>query len=93
MGIAQDRHLDKFIDYNGVTAKIGDEFISDFNSNRVLKVLGIAIEGISGSEIYYTYKLQYRYIDSPNGRYSGGMYAPAFTKCIILNKFKSIQIK
>lgn len=93
MGIAQDRHLDKFIDYNGVTAKIGDEFIRDFSSNRALKVVGIAVEGISGSELYYSYKLRYQYVDQPHSRYSGCMYISTFAKCIILNKFKSIQIK
>lgn len=90
MGIGQDRHLDSFKDYYGNTPRIGDEFIRDFRENSTYVVKGIHVEGISGSEYYYIYKLIF---NSKGSNYPSTMSRDSFKNCIILNNFKSIQIK
>lgn len=93
MGIGQDRHLSRFKDYYDNIPEIGDEFIRSFNNNNIYVVSGIHIDGISSSESHYCYELIYRNKDSNPSWRGSSMTKSAFQSCIILNKFKSIQIK
>lgn len=94
MGIGQDRHLNGFKDYYDNIPEIGDEFIRSFNNNNIYVVVGIHIDGISSSESYYCYELMYKNKDFNTYRSChGSMSKSSFLSCIILNKFKSIQLK